>query len=231
MTKRFPSVTSDQWAYAFTTDPDYITARNPPVCNSFQRFETLGDGMCAHSPDYNIGTDCLLDYLQSIAVAMYYDHELAKAMSYRLPDTPEKTLEFCRGLRFHEKHRQWYSLEDRQVSRSDSKRHDRRFEEVKDWHDGSADAISRTLWCDWHDPWTIWVRRVQIRDFLSSRHDMWVEVPLFPGLDRADQQSLEIHSAYQHITGIAEAVRKLDWAAHGVGQFRDKLKSRMEVAA
>jgi hypothetical protein len=95
----------------------------------------------------------LPDFLMSLAEAMRADDELAQALVFAFARRPSlKEIEFAASVIYkgHEekdwlKSRRWFSAKELKVSKAPSKEHDKRYEEVREIHDGSPNSIFRIL--------------------------------------------------------------------------------------
>lgn len=150
MHRKFPSIAHpDKYGYAYDSDTmDF----NASVSDHFRQFETCGDGMTQHSRDWSITREYLTDYLYSLATALLADEELANTVRFTLSRGPDvRDIEFAASVVFkampdsdtYEAKNRYYSMEERKVTSNDAKRHDKRYEQVASWQDGSAAAIFR----------------------------------------------------------------------------------------
>ena len=139
MTHRFASIaSSDKLAYVYASDHHYDG--RAPISSHFRFYETCGDGLTAHSPSAPISVGMLADYLFSLAQAMASDNELIDAAGYEVRSgiAPNRDIRFAQSVVFKDNgKRRWVSREERKVTASETKRHDRRYEEVTLRHDGS----------------------------------------------------------------------------------------------
>lgn len=158
MRRNFPSLASDQYAYCFDSESDF-SGHAREVSSHFKMFQTLGDGMTAHSPAWPITRENMVDYLFSLAAAMLDDADLRSAASYeiRAVGIEADSIEFARTVLYKEIdqskkfQRRYYSIAERKISMSESKRHDKRYEEVPRWADGEIESVQRLLWQDHYD--------------------------------------------------------------------------------
>jgi len=112
-------------------------------------FETYGDGMVQHSHEFATPEEAFGDYCGSLAtfiLAGGKDAEtaaeyLANVCWWNVANRPE--VEFAQSVKYKEGKRTYYSKAERKTSTADSKRNDRRWEEVKEWMDGGLLATFR----------------------------------------------------------------------------------------
>ena len=118
----------------------------------FRQFETYGDGLIQHSGDWGVTFEYLADYCASLAEAMLSNPDLVKAAGYAFRSNVDSdTLEFAASVVYDEKRDAWHSSKRRYVSMAlrkiggESKRHDKRFEEVNRYMDGSCASMMRLI--------------------------------------------------------------------------------------
>lgn len=112
-------------------------------------FETYGDGDCQHCPNSPVGVALFCDFCASAAeylsgVAVSDAEELCRILSSEMKHFGMVDGDRIRALRavvYKEGKRRWFDRSTGKVSASDSKRHDRRWEEVVQWMDGGFDAV------------------------------------------------------------------------------------------
>ena len=156
MIKRFPSL-KDPAKYGYSFDTDNYDSR-AFFSDKFRQYETYGDGLCQHSGDWSIQVEFLADYLASLATAMLTDEELLSYARWEFrADVNREKIEFAASVVFksakklsgddtgYEKNRRYYSVEERKVSSTPAKQYDKRYQQVEQWCDGSAEAIYRIL--------------------------------------------------------------------------------------
>lgn len=109
-----------------------------------QEFETYGDGRVQHAGATFVRVHNGIDFLRSLAVhLMTVDHEtlLAFAKEWPRPYFSEDRITFYSRLKHREDKPQWYSTYDDKVSSRDCWRHDRRWNEIASWMDGSLSSV------------------------------------------------------------------------------------------
>lgn len=221
----FKSLASDQRAFAY--DSDYFNYRTGTVLSDhFRVFETYGHGLTAHSPDCAIPPEYFTDYLRSLAVAMRSDPELAKNASFEFSGPSLKDIEFAQTVKYKEpkdegktRYRRapsgYYSLEEKKIGNRDTLEHDRRYEKIDQWMDGSYDAVCRLFWKDWHSFFRTYCFTNAIRDWFGEHQNCYPELPAIPGagndaIAAAHDVRREAHDAFNVCLRIIEATRLLD---------------------
>ena len=120
------------------------------------RYDTYGDGMVQHSPEYPAMDEDFGDYCGSLAVFILEggtDAEKALEMLSQTlwwGHTNQADIQFAMTVKHDEKKRRWYSKQERKISSADSKRNDRRWEEIAEWMDGTMPAVFRFCLPDYH---------------------------------------------------------------------------------
>lgn len=152
MLRKFPSIEHPN-EYGYSFDSEAWTSR-AEVNTYWRMFQTYGDGLTQHSGDWPITRDFMPDYLLSIAEAALADDELEQRIVFDvLRAPPVKLIEFCASVVFkaaencewREKKDRWWSTVEQKISSSTSKEHDKRYQKVEPWNDGSPTAIYRML--------------------------------------------------------------------------------------
>jgi hypothetical protein len=220
----FPSLASNQ--YAFTIDT--MNYRSCEVDGQFQRFDTLGDGMCAHSPSYPIQRDVLPDFLFSLAAHLLVHPEDVSSIGYRLrADNGDAKIAFARSIVFREKgkQQQYYSLQDQKVSASESKRHDRRYEKVEPWMDGSYKSVTHILYKEFHSAWAVYLLHAEVRDWFSRVANIWEPLPAL-ALDWTKDHNVarEIEHALEIVSASVKAADCADNARRGLANYKSNLE-------
>ena len=113
-------------------------------------FETYGDGDCQHCANSPVGVALFCDFCASAAeylsgVAVSDAEELCRILSSEMRDysaVDPGRIQALRSVVFKEGKRRYFDRSTGKVSAADSKRHDKRWEEVVPWMDGSFDAVA-----------------------------------------------------------------------------------------
>ena len=210
------------------------------------RFDTLGDGMCAHGPDCIIGTRWMTDALASLAsflvkalgesdreeIGQILRYNWPSPTSYDFPSTPRVL--FLLGLKHDPDKTRWFSLEDEKASTSERMRHDKRWVEIPRWADGTAKSaydLSRLKGEDDYgatrDFLTMWARYELIRQVVGTHRlsdKVYIEPPLElfqMGRDTPDFVHMRIF--YQAFDAAETAVgiyRSLDFTTSAISAYR-----------
>lgn len=113
-------------------------------------FVTLGDGICQHGHERAVGSEHFGDYCASLARCLMeqvgIDDDDREAIVGAFPHPPGRSeIDFALSLKYQEDKPSWYCKSERKVSRAESKRHDKRWEETPRWADGSVESAYRLL--------------------------------------------------------------------------------------
>lgn len=114
-----------------------------------RQFDTYGDGDTQHSLAYTAPVSNAYDFLLSVLAVLgddtQCDQETVEFLKWELGFPMRKMKDeeaaFLRSIRHDAEKRRWFSLEDKKVSASESKRYDKRWFEVPDWADGRPGSV------------------------------------------------------------------------------------------
>lgn len=187
---------------------------------------TYGDGMTQHSGEWHVQVEFLGDYLASLATAMMSNEELLQHAHYDLCRRPtDKHIAFAASVVFkaslrldgsdsgYEKKTRYYSMEQQVISSSLAKQHDKRFQQVEPWNDGSPDAIYRMLIPEYANGMEFYSCADAIRDWCQAGEEN--ERPYFQGLtasflkwfDGKTEPARELRYAYNAVKAICGSYR------------------------
>ena len=193
----------------------------------FQQFETYNDGLCQHSGEWTVQVDFLADYLASLATYLMANSgeendKLLQHVSYDITRRPaDASIAFAASVKFksavrpdgeatgYEKHRRWFSVDEKKVSASESKRYDKRYTEVEKQHDGSPDAIYRMLIPEYADGLEFYAYADAIRDWCHADPD---------------------HGRPYFYGHTAQFLKWFDGDAHKAGELRYAYKACLHLA-
>jgi len=142
----FPSIKEpEKKAYAFDTAYEYVPDKAGCFTEYVKQYDTYGDGLTQHSPDYHVRLEDSVDALYSMTKAMLENPEAFKTIAPNvwMPVPSRQQIEFFQKLVYNENKRVYYCQSDLKKSSAESKRYDRRWEEVPSWADGSFNAVLR----------------------------------------------------------------------------------------
>lgn len=135
------------------------------------------DGTIQHSGEGLVPAENLADYLGSLAQYLSNHPEARVTLAHKWPhrqmgDSHWKDIAFFASLKFREGKRQFYCRNEQKVSASESKRHDRRWEEVPPWADGSLKAIMGLCNTGDHSALEWYANYKLVREYCLY-HDIW----------------------------------------------------------
>ena len=223
---RFSSIEApEQRAYVFDSSVS-IDRSNlySPVDPSLMFYSTYGDGMIAHSPNSPISIDMLCDYCYSLAEFLLQHQELTETVYWHF-DSPvdEVMIEFASKIIYKPDKERWYSLSERKISASESKRHDRRYERVPEWADGLYESIVRILRQPHYSPLKTFVMELAVHDWFS-RHGCVGTLPCFDPRADWDLRSKQV-AAVRAVQDVCKAHYKLESARRMVRMHRDQVQA------
>lgn len=152
----FPSLAEPNIRYAIYSSAFDARCSNSGFSDYLVAFDTMGDGEVQHSPEWRPQADKLLDVLQSLALRLpelepdQFDNAIVAMLDFwpSACEVDRERIEFAAGLKFKEDAKAFnrrFSVELKQVSTADGKRHDKRFTSLDSWHDASFQATMRIL--------------------------------------------------------------------------------------
>ena len=170
----------EKYGYKFNSDSYESGSINP----QFRMFETMGDNLTQHSRDWAVTKEYLADFIASLfaelmTLPMDDSSGFVREVSYHFRHQPsEAAIKFCAGLIWKESDssytkRRYYSIALEKVSSSESKRHDKRFEEMRDWMDGEPKAVARLLLPDYATAWKAYCHAEALKDWFQEGGKGW----------------------------------------------------------
>lgn len=139
-TIEFQSATRGNIAYRFCDEWQWDARGNLPLSIRLMEYETYGDGLTQHSGAYCTQFCYLTDACISLAQAIVADpkNEAWEALGNVFCHPREDTINFALSIKYREDKDQWFDLANHKVSTSERYKHDRRWEKVENWMDGTA---------------------------------------------------------------------------------------------
>lgn len=227
---------------------------NSTVDHHFRLFETLGDGMTAHSHDRGITVSVLTDYLLSLADKLYQEpvnaeDSLYDTVRYTINNRPaEADIAFCATVVFrqaedstytHEKRTRYFSVAEKKISSAPAKQYDKRYAKVEDWHNGSPEAAYRMLIREFPKAFEQLAYAEAIRDwyesqpdYSSSRHYMGLPGQFLKWRDCEEHQAARmLHQAYRALQDICESKRLYHATDNAIQNAKRAIERETEQAA
>ncbi len=251
----------EMYGYAFDSQ---AYAYDAQVCDKFRMFQTYGDthangAVTQHSGDWPITREYLADYLASFVAFIiaqpdqltsqtengYEENILGRMQSQLSSGVPQKdTLDFCAsvvykpaidGTRDYTK-RRYFSISERKISSHPSKQHDKRYEEIRDNHDGSPRAIFSMLSKDYYHDLERYALADAIREWFYAQPD-YGKNQHYIGLtaeflkwfkDEANYRdsAQQLRKAYSAARSITEAYRLQCSAASDLDNYKQGLPKK-----
>lgn len=197
-----------EMAYVVHTDWMEYRDRNSacPVCQWAGFYCTYGDGIVQHSPDLAVQREMLADFCASLAQHLQVNPGDVEVVAKHWPNhLPSRSrILFLAGLRYKDDgKRRYFHEHDDKVSAAESKRHDKRWEEVPTWADGSLSAVMSLLnqrGYSWLHSYATWLHAAQV---LRDEHGTYSNVD--------DQLKLPewTHYAFEAVNERVQAFRLL----------------------
>lgn len=231
----FPSIaSSNQIAYQYDSD---AYSRSPLVCSQFRLYETMGDGMIAHTPSLDIAPERLTDYLHSALQFMFSEKQsdettLSERMCREVMRGPcTELIAFAASIVSKESDKEWgkkryYSTSLMKIGRKPELEYDKRYAEIPYWADGTAESIYRLLSGEWHDGLTAYTYAYNIREWCLN-NKVYCEMPGFlMGWMREDREAdRDLKNAFFSLRSFAQSRDLLDCAKRGLESYARTLQS------
>ena len=223
----------EKFGYAFDSEAyDYKTSH--PSHDHFRMFETYNDGLTQHSHDWTVDRDHLADFLYSLAAQCMENGELAEKVYHAVSHRPcEENIAFAASVIYKEGKRRYFSVSERKVSSSESKEHDKRYEQIRDIHDGSGKSMFRILISEYANGMDALGTAYAIREYLL-KNEKWM--PLAADFlewykDRADEREMcqSLNRAFETIGYICESHRLRLNTESSVDGYRRNLRYQAEA--
>lgn len=165
----FQSISNKDIGYRFDTE-FWGVRRNMGdyVDENLRVYETYGDAGVQHAPERLVQRAEWCDCLGSLAKHLLENPEQIEKFCNSWPSTLDpKAIEFAAGVQFREDKDQWYSVNEQKVSKDPKKQHDRRWEKVPGWANGTVEAVNGLLATGYHDgALRIYYRFYQIKEWM-----------------------------------------------------------------
>ncbi|MCJ7747910.1 MAG: hypothetical protein MUP27_09205 [Desulfobacterales bacterium] len=157
-TIRFKSLTRNGVAYEVNPNRGFEFNRDPHnyIHEKIKEYLTYGDGLTIHSPPTIVLKDYIVDFLASLGSYILNNpiHFLVNGMeileSIWTHNLYNKDIDFALSIKFNPEKKQFYSFQEKKISSSKSKQYDKRWEEIKEWNDGSLNAglnlLQKSFW-------------------------------------------------------------------------------------
>lgn len=219
MVYKFPNI-AQAGALSFLYDTE-ASFTDDPTSGHF-RVLNFGDRYAS-----SVRPNHLADYLASLAEAMLADRALGSAAVSVLMDRPSvESIQFaaslvCKSTDIDGSKPRFWSLDQRTVSSSLSKQHDKRYKQVADWMDPSPAAILRTLTSDYGSPFQRYSCVEAVRDWVLSQNEGAMEMPgLYIGWFDDHLRARRLHAAYTLALCAAQAVQQREYALSQLAGYK-----------
>ena len=201
-------------------------------------FQTYGDGNIQHSPEAAVQVDAFVDFCASLAKAILDGNTIAwKILAQHLPPgVNTERIRFAMSVQHKEGKTRYYSMSEKKVSSSESKAHDRRWEKVEDWMDGSVTATYRLARGNGSDYKFLEAYGIahQVRETCALLNDDYGPLPteMLGADDRFDTLTVrDQFDAFRSIQSLAKAWHEREYGERLVNCLLENLKRRQEENA
>jgi hypothetical protein len=230
---------SDKYGYKFDSS-NWDTKSG--VSRKFLVFETYGDGSIQHSNDRAVTWDLLTDYLQSLGAAMLTNAELVEAADYEMSQGPDADeLAFAASVVYKESDKDWskrryFSVELKKIGGRKFE-YDKRYTELRDWHDGSRAATYRMLASEYADGFKLFQISEAVREFCDAQKHRIATGENWPSFLGGEHRALyNLRNALNACRYICSAARQMRCAKSIIEYYseesaRNKAGSSIDSAA
>ena len=201
--------------YAYRIDTGSPHYKSGTVHYDVFEFQTYGDGLIQHSPEYASGIGWTYDFLLSVANHLFYNQGDAQLLSgsFFWPSPIQRSeIKFLAGLKFNPEKVEYYSPSEMKVSRSGSKQWDRRWSTIPTWADGTFSATMRFLVEKRKTSTGIETLLIynQLREYYGEEFDSWYSLDGF-GIDCKEEWH-QMHGILRSCECIIRAFDSLETA-------------------
>ena len=164
---KFPALKSQQYAYSFGYDSDNYRYSSTGLSQYCHRFDTYGDGMIQHSNFYGVSVAETEDFLHSMSDYLLMHSEIDVKEFCEWSGPPDiRLFRFLASVKYRAGKPMYFSEDTQKVSSKDSLRHDKRYEEVPTWADGSFASVYRLAQKSFYHPLQRLELAIQIQEFI-----------------------------------------------------------------
>lgn len=166
------SVVGRDVCYRLQTEREDYSSRDGLHWAIYQ-YSTFGDGDTQHSPairlcDYTTWADALVSLATGL-IKLDDDGAGKLQRSAALPDELQTDwIQWAATIRYDAEKVRYYSTQERKVSIAESHRHDKRWERVPEWADGSATSVARIFRQEYETPLEFMLRLNQVTAILEN---------------------------------------------------------------
>ena len=179
------------------------------------QFKTYGDGLIQHEYERPATLENMADYLASLTRYLFEHPEHCAVLQSWPDDVSTQAVLFAHSVRYRDGKPMFYSREERKVSASESKRHDRRWELVPDWADGTVKSCARLLQTDGlHGALDLFHWADCITDVLYAYEgSSWgVARDVLPVHEELAKPFRHLHNAYEAANYMIQSYKRGDYA-------------------
>lgn len=205
-------------------------------------YETYGDGNVQHSPDIAIPVSMFSDWCASLA-SFLIDPANQDALEIVVSHWPARyndcmlrdRIVNAAKIRHNPEKRQWFNLDTLAVSKADSKRHDKRWEEVPPYADGSIGAVFGLLRAKHNaspsslDIYVIFDHLTHVLEEITG--DSYYHVGVYRKEFCEDGDHWDVASAFGALKAIVDSAISRNSAERLLTSYRHNLENRKEKLA
>lgn len=230
----FRSIENQEHAYVWNEHTDYCHHGNP-IDHRAGFFMVYNDYPVQHSMESHVQRASLVDYIESMAIALKEGPSEAREFVARTwrNHYDKRDFEFVASIKYREDKRQWYSTRERKVSSSDSKRHDKRWQEVPQFANQSFGACMRLLYEGHETAIETACRAYNLVQWFSD-HDRYASgncIAEYMDLPDMKDYPVRFRMSLGAIHGYVTAVREAEYADRMVENCSRRREQEMQLTA
>lgn len=200
-------------AYQLSDEWNWELKGNAPLSMHLMQYETFGDNTTQHSRAWCTQWADLTDACLSLTKAILAEpnYETWRVLVRDFHESNKEVIDFVQTVVYKENKDQFFSLQFRKLSSSDSKRHDKRWTKVETWMDGTPQACLSILLNGVGT--TDWFSKLCWADDLRTAigYPMWEDY-FKPVKDITG----DWHQAFQALRSACRALIALDYASRSL---------------
>jgi hypothetical protein len=220
----------EKYGYKFDSSTWMSNSTQSETNYHFRQFETYGHGLVQHSGDWSVTFEYLTDYLASLAAAMLGNAELTRTAAFVLRERPRTELiAFAASVVWKESDdqydkRRYYSVELRKLG-TRTKQHDKRYNEISKFLDGSRSSILFLVNSEYADGLTRFQNAEAVREWANSQTKYVPEGENWPVWFAGDhRKNVALRSVLTACASIVESLERREQAEYSIENYKAALE-------
>ena len=229
----FRSIENTEHAYVWNDHGEYMR-HGDPIDHRAGWFMVYNDYPVQHSLESHVQRHNLVDYIESLALALKEGPQVARefvAQSWHR-GCDKRDFEFVCGIKYRDDKTQYFCRNDRKVSASSTKRHDKRWDEVPSYANGSFSACMRLLY-EGHESLLETANRAYLLMEYFNERDRWASgncIAEYLNLPDLKDYPVRFRMSLGAIQGYVKAVREVEYANRMVENCARRREQEAQLA-